>query len=318
MSETDKTTIVFTDSKDVTTDVIFQYVPNVSKNIFRFNFDLFDEYQFELTPTDFYIADPLGRVASLSNTKKAYYRKPIKREGKSPLENYAQDEKWAFYRELIYFLWENEKIVLVEPDTHGRRVGKLRQLKLAKDYFDVPDTILSNRAHHSQIKWQESVVKSITGNLVDGKNIFTTLVNIQDLDPRFAWFIQEYINANYDITIVFVRGKIYPYRLKRDFLEHTIDFRAPTNKNLWGKWEFFEIDSDFCQRIINFMQALKLHYGRLDFLVKTDGKIVFCEVNPNGQFAWLDFENEKGLLSTIAAEISPETDVCPIPYSPFT
>ena len=45
------------------------------------------------------------------------------------------------------------------------------------------------------------------------------------------------------------------------------------------------------------MKKFKLNYGRLDF-IEQNGKYYFLEVNPNGQFGWLDLidNNEKFLL----------------------
>ncbi len=62
-----------------------------------------------------------------------------------------------------------------------------------------------------------------------------------------------------------------------------------------------------------YMKALRLDYGRLDFLLDADNRYWFCEVNPNGQFAWLDLDDAHGLLSSITEEISPATNTFPPP-----
>ena len=54
--------------------------------------------------------------------------------------------------------------------------------------------------------------------------------------------------------------------------------------------------------ICGFMAEAGLSFGRFDFIRK-DGVLNFLEVNPNGQWAWLDEKNEHGLLSAIAEEI---------------
>jgi hypothetical protein len=57
---------------------------------------------------------------------------------------------------------------------------------------------------------------------------------------------------------------------------------------------------------------LKLGFGRLYFLLD-DQQYWFCEVNPNGQFAWLDLKGKNGLLQAVVSEISPLTAHHPIP-----
>jgi hypothetical protein len=44
------------------------------------------------------------------------------------------------------------------------------------------------------------------------------------------------------------------------------------------------------------MKGIGWTFGRLDFLLP-DGKLIFLEVNPNGQWAWLDLHNNNGLLA---------------------
>jgi len=60
------------------------------------------------------------------------------------------------------------------------------------------------------------------------------------------------------------------------------------------------------------MDDLKLSFGRLDFLLDDEKRYWFCEVNPNGQFAWLDLSGEYGLLQAVINEISPSTEHNPI------
>lgn len=38
--------------------------------------------------------------------------------------------------------------------------------------------------------------------------------------------------------------------------------------------------------ILLFMRAVNLNYGALDFMVGSDGQLIFLEVNPSGQFLY--------------------------------
>ena len=57
------------------------------------------------------------------------------------------------------------------------------------------------------------------------------------------------------------------------------------------------------------MNDCGLKFGRLDFLVVENNQIVFLEVNPNGQWAWLDPYNENGLMEAMIYQLSPITQV---------
>ena len=59
------------------------------------------------------------------------------------------------------------------------------------------------------------------------------------------------------------------------------------------------------QVIKGFMDETGYRFGRFDFIRK-DGELWFLELNPNGQWAWLDEKNEHGLVSMVADAIKAE------------
>jgi D-alanine-D-alanine ligase-like ATP-grasp enzyme len=49
------------------------------------------------------------------------------------------------------------------------------------------------------------------------------------------------------------------------------------------------------------MRRLGLTFGALDFVMTADGDLVFLEVNPNGQWLWLDDQLDFGISEAVAA-----------------
>ena len=121
--------------------------------------------------------------------------------------------------EIVNLLWAEKKLVLVEPFAE-RRTGKLMQLRYAQGLFAVP-------AH--QVVLNESpcgdsvVVSSRCPTGVSGRQgAFTLLVvRTRDLDPPVyrGFAEQQYVEATHDVTVVFVRGRMFGFSLKRDFLD---------------------------------------------------------------------------------------------------
>jgi hypothetical protein len=74
-----------------------------------------------------------------------------------------------------------------------------------------------------------------------------------------------------------------------------------------------ELSRQIAIAILRYMGDLHLDFGRLDFLKDENGQMYFCEVNPNPQFAWLDYEGKRGLVSAVLEEVSPMTERHPIP-----
>jgi hypothetical protein len=311
-------TLIITQSTDVTVEVVMSRMENSASKILRFNFDLFPHYRFRLTENDFVIADPVGREANLATLKKAYFRKPgraIKTDGDSWVQ---QEELWQGMRFLIYLLWRHNKLVLVEPYCDSGRLDKMAQAALADRYFEVPHSYFCYRMVPNTDG--PFVAKGLVRDRTGG-TLYTTRINPPQADvDNFGWFFQDYIAAEKDLTVVYVRDRLFPFSMNRDFLEKTVDWRAVRGPNgeFPDKWEFIaDFPINLSQRIHSFMRDARLHYGRLDFLWDGKDRLVFCEVNANGQFAWLDLEDRTGMISHIASEISPLTPINPIPFNPF-
>jgi D-alanine-D-alanine ligase-like ATP-grasp enzyme len=56
------------------------------------------------------------------------------------------------------------------------------------------------------------------------------------------------------------------------------------------------------------MRELGLRFGRIDLLANdlNLGKFWFLEVNPNGQWAWLDLEQRNGLFDAVIRFLTSE------------
>lgn len=311
------TTLILTNSHDVTVDLLLERLPAGREQVFRLNFDLFHEYNVCLTPTGFAISDPTGRTIDQDTIHKAYYRKPTLRSHQQAIEDYVEGEQWAVFRALVFLLWEMQKLVLVEPFSEKARLNKMYQLRMAADIFNVPATYFTSSLSQHPPRWQQTVVKSLTGGLLGERTLFTTLVDPYQLDPAYPWLLQQYIEARYDLTVVVVRDKVFSFRLDRDFLNETVDFRAPADGSTWDAWQPCSMPESFEAAVLALMKRFRLDYGRLDFLMMAEDEVYFCEVNPNGQFAWLDLQDSVGLLSAVAHEIDPTTPCYPISYTPY-
>ena len=299
--------LIITNSYDVTTDLLLDRMGE--QPIFRLNFDQLSQFCMRIDQGGFSIADPTGRCVTSQTVAKAYWRKPFNAPAEEPYarDNFVDAELRYALTELVNLLWLAEKLVLVEPFAE-KRTGKLVQLQCAQLFFEVPEYefILNRESSRSA-----GVVKSLSNELVGEGVLYTTRVETGSLAGKFPWFVENEISAHQDVTVVFVRGKLFAFSLQRDFLEHSVDWRRFASSE--QKWECHPLPASMQETVRGYMKALRLHYGRLDFLLDADGRYWFCEVNPNGQFAWLDLDDEHGLLSSITEEISPAAQTYPLP-----
>ncbi len=315
-----RVTFIPTTSLDGTCDLVVSRLG--SDAVFRFNTDLWRDYAFRAGPDGFEIASPTGRRVTSADIAKVYWRKPQRTRGLYPdkkhsrEDSYMEDELWHAFRDVVGLLWSQGKVVLVEPEADDR-LGKLAQLWAAADLFPVAPWTFACGDQEAFRPGAVSVVKSLTlGRVADKSVLYATRVDEGDLDPSFPWFMNDYVDAPFDVTAVYVRGNLFAFEFPRHrFADRSIDWRAVSLED-GADWRTHALPNAVVDASRTLMSRLGLAYGRFDFLLTGEGDYVFLEVNPNGEWGWLDKDGANGILNRILDEISPETRVNPLPAPP--
>jgi hypothetical protein len=310
-------TFIYTNSLDMTSDLLISRIG--TEEIFRFNVDLWREYKIKIDHAGLSIENSAGRKIAGNDIFKFYWRKPFMSQYLYPQKKipseliYMEEELTYAMRDMVNLAWSEEKIVLVEPLADSR-VGKFVQLKVGAKYFKIPPYKFVSGSPDFFEPGKSSIVKSLTSKRVSKDSVlYTTRVQEDQLDPSTPWMIQDYLPASWDVTVVFVRDRMYGFELNRDgFLDKTVDWRETGGPEAADAWRRHQLPKPLEDSISRFMNDLGLHYGRLDLLY-TGEEYYFLEVNPNGEWAWLDFYGEVGLLGKMIEELSPRTARCSIP-----
>jgi glutathione synthase/RimK-type ligase-like ATP-grasp enzyme len=82
----------------------------------------------------------------------------------------------------------------------------------------------------------------------------------------------------------------------------TIDWRKTENPLL--PHAPIELPKPLQQSLLELMMRLSLSYGAIDLVLTPDGRYVFLEVNPNGQWLWIDEMLSLGISQSIAEWLS--------------
>jgi hypothetical protein len=312
--------LLYTNSYDGTSDLVVDRLG--TENVFRLNFDLWRDYRIEITPDGFEICNPLGRSLRLEDVSKVYWRKPaptleiFPERGLSPEDCYMEGELWYALRDLVNLLWQKGRLTLVEPFAE-HRIGKLVQMNVARKFFEVPAWKFTRGNPWGEKEAEPAVVKSLTLNRVaDRSVIYATKIAPQELDPGAPWFLQDYVEAVADVTVVFVRGELFAFELERNFTARSIDWREVSLEPDAPPWRPHVLPERIATAVRDYMAMLSLHYGRLDFLLGASGRYAFLEVNPHGEWGWLDPHGEGGVLEAILRTVSPATPLHPLPVTP--
>lgn len=293
--------LIVSNSMDGTTDLLLPFLRG-KKEIFRFNVDLWREYSFEINTNSFCIIDPLGRAISQDSCSSLYLRKAyfLDEDRFKPiggdLESWCQHQIRSII-DGIYWICKKRGLVRLVERNADRRLPKIVQMRLATSYFTVPQwTVTSSPA--KSILSDPVVCKSLdSAFLGDFRTLFSTKCSKASLDANYPWFVQDYVEAEGDLTVVYAASKLFSF-YRGKIAGEPIDYREAESGQDEG-WAECRLPFELEENIRRYMSSLGLDYGRIDFLVK-DSSYFFLEVNPNGQFAWLDPDNKTGLLSWIA------------------
>ena len=115
--------------------------------------------------------------------------------------------------------------------------------------------------------------------------------------------MQEQIDGEEEVTGVTIDGKTYAANAPRDSFGAEESGRALMEQP--RAWTRCELSQKEIRAIKRFMDETGYRFGRFDFIRK-NGELWFLELNPNGQWAWLDEKNEHGLISMVADAIKRE------------
>lgn len=295
--------LILTNSNDVTTDILMPYLTERSE-VFRFNIDLWRDYTWSIGAEGYTLTDPSGRTCFEREVGAVYERKVM--FDPPYIDTPAEGSPEAWLRDEVFRIWAgikdlamgSGKLALIHPSPSGNWY-KMRQMRLAAKYFPVlPWEML----HGKRPKLTDTAVAKSNGGLPMGKNrlFLVKSVNPKTLDVSYPWFLQQAGVADEEVTVAYIAGHCYASALSRGDLPE-MDSRNFTYHHP-EKWYPCELTTDEERRICTMMQETGLSFARLDFL-RTEQGLSFLEFNPNGQFAWIDIQDKRGMLSCVADEI---------------
>jgi glutathione synthase/RimK-type ligase-like ATP-grasp enzyme len=159
-----------------------------------------------------------------------------------------------------------------------------------------------------------AIYKSLSQNLdVEvGKSLFTGLLTEKELAnleliQLTPGVFQELVPKAYEVRATVVGRRIFTAR---------IDSQAKAETKIDWRHRPFDVDHhpislppEVELKILALMEAFGLMFGAFDFIVTPDGDHVFLEVNPAGQYMWIEsitgLEITAALADTLSAPCQP-------------
>lgn len=285
--------LILTGQADGTVDMV---VEKLQKPFFRFNLDDSESYDFSIGFSGWFIRNPTGfTISSDIATSCVWWKVPYHSGIADP---YKRAEVREVAREL-YSWFESRAAIRGNSPLLELQWGKIRQSRLAQRYFQVADSVIVGGSAVSALDHSHTwVAKSLSSQPISSTTaMFTTSVVPDELDPAYPWLLQHKVQADHDVTVLVVDGTCFAWCRDRSTLSG-LDWRQEQFTNT-TPWVAYVLTQEEEAAIQGFCREMGVNWGRLDFLL-SNGTLVFLEINPNGQWAFLDPLNERGTVSAVS------------------
>jgi glutathione synthase/RimK-type ligase-like ATP-grasp enzyme len=123
--------------------------------------------------------------------------------------------------------------------------------------------------------------------------IYTNRVKVSDLADladlsNCPTLFQEYVRKRYDIRVTVVDSRMHAVALSAQDENGTPRCDIRRNNMIDVRYETVDIPSDTAKKITNLLTHYGLRFAAIDFAASASGEWLFLEINPNGQWAWLE------------------------------
>lgn len=248
---------------------------------------------------------------SSSEVRSVYYRRAkepgLKLSQQDPVQAYIKDESRAFLRalpEVMGVPWINT------PSAIERAAAKPLQLAVAQRLgFIIPSTVIGNDPGVATdlveaLSPSDLVMKSVDMPYVKideeevSRNLilYTSRLSQQEFSKhslRVAScpiILQSLVEKQFDVRVTVVGEQVFSAAIFSDPGDRRVDWRH-YDRRTW--YQPHSLPREITHRCVGIVQEFHLALGCIDLGYTVDGRYVFFEMNPNGQ--WLASEMLAGL-----------------------
>lgn len=298
--------LVLTNSTDVTADFLVSRLNREGVELLRFDTDSVVSSAAVRFASDSCALNIGNRWYEATEFSHVWYRRPEalcesrfndSREGKYLLNEWSE----AFEGVLAHIpkeRWMNH------PSANAQSSHKLEQLTTAtKLGFQIPDTLVTQdecELREFAIRHQgRLIVKPLSRGYVEPLNdepsslVYTNDVAIDQLGDlsdlsTCPTLFQQKIAKQADVRITVVDGRCHSVKLFAQDGNGTQRCDIRRDNMIDVRYERCSLPMSIVERIGRLMDFYRLRFAAIDMAISVANEWVFLEVNPNGQWAWMD------------------------------
>lgn len=296
--------LVITNKEDLTVDFVIEALKLRNINYYRFNTEdigtviniSFDEKGHALFDSK------KSKKININDFDSVYFRRP---KLPRPVAGLTLGEQQFYitevstylegvYRTLASRFWLNSVFDIRIAE------NKLYQLNVARNIgFLVPEFSISNDPKICENfikKHNDCIFKPLKSGLIEepegiGKVLYTTKVDSNFVDKiatngAMPIYLQRQIIKQSDIRVTVVGDKVFGAKiLSQGFDTSMIDWRRA---DAILPHEKIDIPSEIQGMCLRLCGYFNLNFAAIDFILDHSGNFWFLEINPNGQWAWIE------------------------------
>ena len=309
--------MIISNTRDPTADVVVRELNRRNTPFCRLNTDEFPcwirgSVSIEGSSTQKILAwDNRAREVDLSSISSVWYRRPtapkIDYDLPSNLSQFVRDECYDFIRGLWYSL---DCFWISEPDAIRRAEHKVYRLTIAARLgLPVPRTLVSNDPERIR-SFAHTCASGVVAKAVymgflndPPRSIFASTINPVELEDtqslRMAPVIfQERIRKICDIRVTVIGQKVFAAEIRSPYSDSIPDWRSAEIDKL--EYRVHDLSSTIQDKCLYLVRQLGLTFGAIDLAITEEGDYFFFEINPNGQWAWIQPKTQLPLTATLA------------------
>lgn len=309
--------LILSNKYDISVDYVVRLLLKNKKNFLRINTEDLVNRNVSITfPRFSYKVEKKHNIYDLAHELgSVWFRRPGKPFEFAPKEIRPRESVITFIENQWHTFIEGLKCIddvfwINDPDKNHIAENKIFQLKLAQKIgLRIPKTCITNDKEEATNFIQECggkvVAKALYLPLIEEANkdyfIFTNIIdsleNIQEPELALAPTIfQELLTNKIDYRLTIIGENCFSVKVIRESNKGVPDDWRIIKEGL--KFQPCKLPAEIIDRCIDMVDKLGLIFGAID-LVQSSDDFYFLEINPNGEWAWLQTESGLPIAETL-------------------
>lgn len=219
--------------------------------------------------------------------------------------NFALSESMSAFRGLYHCLdafWVNR------PERDAEAIHKPWQLALAQEVgLEIPITLITSDPEAARAFWEQHTGNVIFKQFLAAPGTWRETRRLRPEDAALAGQVrhapvifQRFVEAEADIRVTVVGDDLFAAATDVRRAEYPVDVRL----NLDVQYERYDLPASVSERLHALMRGLGLEYGAIDLRRTPEGQHVFLEINPAGQFLYIEMMTGQRIAAALASHLA--------------